>query len=213
MNAEMTRFRGRQLYQRGQTDVNHRNGSYHRNFTLKQIGAVDVKVPRDRKADFKTRVISRSKHYESGLAQDLSLMFLTGVSTRTLSMISKRLIGRKISPAEISNANKALIEAVEKWRNRDLSLEPVKYMFVDGVCFDMRISKSIKSTPVLVAIGVKESGQKVVLGIQSGDKESAGNWRQFFKDFKASSATGWPEWPMSGFNRPPVSAPPSALPG
>lgn len=190
MNAEMTRFLGRQPYQRSQKDVNHRNGSYHRNFTLKQIGAVDVKVPRDRKADFKTRVIPRSKRYESGLAQDLSLMFLTGVSTRTLSMISKRLIGRKISPAEISNANKALIEAVEKWRNRDLSLEPIKYMFVDGVCFDMRISKSIESTPVLVAIGVRESGHKVVLGIQSGDKESAGSWRQFFKDLKGRGLDG-----------------------
>jgi transposase-like protein len=42
-------------------------------------------------------------------------------------MISYRLIGRKISPAEISSANAELSEAVEKWRMRDLSSECIKY--------------------------------------------------------------------------------------
>lgn len=186
IDTELTRFLGRKRYQRGQKGkTNYRNGSYHRKFTMKQVGTIDLDVPRDREGQFKSRVIPRSQRFESDLAQDLSLMFLTGVSTRTLSMISKRLIGRKISPAEISCANNTLIEAVEKWRNRDLSLEPIKYMFVDGVCFDMRIVKRIESTPVLVAIGVTESGHKVVLGLQSGDKESASSWRQFFKDLKA----------------------------
>jgi len=57
-------------------------------------------------------------------------------------------------------------------------------MFIDGVCFDMRIGKSIESVPVLVAIGVKKTGQKLVLGLQAGDKESASSWREFFKDLK-----------------------------
>ena len=55
---------------------------------------------------------------------------------------------------------------------------------LDGVCFDMRIGKSIETVPVLVAIGVEESGHKLVLGLQAGDKESASNWREFFKDLK-----------------------------
>ena len=99
-------------------------------------------------------------------------------------MISKRLIGRRVSPTEISNANNELIEAVEKWRSRDLSEEPIKYLFLDGVNFDMRIDGSIEKVPVLVAIGVTEAGQKRVLGFQAGDKESASTWREFLKDLK-----------------------------
>jgi putative transposase len=99
-------------------------------------------------------------------------------------MISTKLIGRKISPTEVSNANKELIDAVENWRTRDLSSEPIKYLFVDGVCFDMRIDGNIESVPVLVVIGVAETGHKMVLGLQAGDKESASNWREFFKDLK-----------------------------
>jgi len=159
MDTELTHFLGRERYEHSQGDVNHRNGSYDRNFTLKGIGKLNVNIPRDRKGDFNTQVIPRSKRYEDELRVDLSMMFLTGVSTRSLSMISTRLIGRKISPTEISNANNELIEAVEKWRTRDLSEEAIKYIFLDGVTFDMRIDGSIEKVPVLVAIGVTEKAK------------------------------------------------------
>ena len=155
-----------------------------REFTLKGVGKVDVRVPRDRKGEFKTQIIPRSKRYEDELRQDLSMMFLTGISTRTLSMMSERLIGRRVSPTEVSNANKELIGAVENWRERDLSKESFKYMFLDGVNFDMRIDGSVEKVPVLVAIGVTERGFKKVLGFQAGDKESAPTWREFIKDLK-----------------------------
>lgn len=184
MDAELTHFLGRKPYERLEGDVNHRNGSYERDFTLKGIGEVELQVPRDRKGNFKTHVILRGKRYEDTLRQDLCLMFLTGISTRSLSMISKKLIGRRISAGEVSNVNKELTEAAEKWRTRNLSKDSIKYMFIDGVCFDMRIGKSIETIPVLVAIGVKKTGQKTVLGLQAGDKESASSWREFFKDLK-----------------------------
>lgn len=129
MDLEPTHFLGRERYERVEGETNHRNGSYARGFTLKGLGKIDVEVPRDRDGDFRTQVIPRGKQYERELREDLSMMFLTGVSTRSLSMISKRLIGRKISPTEVSNANKELFDAVEKWRERDLSDEPIKYIF------------------------------------------------------------------------------------
>ena len=190
MDTELTHFLGRERYEHSQGDVNHRNGSYDRNFTLKGIGKVNVNVPRDRKGDFNTQVIPRSKRYEEEIREDVSMMFLTGVSTRTLSMISTRLIGRKISPTEVSNANKELIDAVEKWRTRDLSEKKIRYIFLDGVTFDMRIDASIEKVPVLVAIGVTEKGQKLVLGLQAGDKESASSWREFLKDLKVRGLDG-----------------------
>jgi len=49
----------------------------------------------------------------------------------------------------------------------------------------MRMHGSIELVPVLVAIGVTKRGHKLVLGMQSGDKESASSWREFFKDLKS----------------------------
>ena len=185
MDAELTEFIGRERYERKEGNGNHRNGSYPRRFALKGIGEVDLRIPRDRQGEFKSAVIPRSKRYEDELRQDLCLMFLTGISTRTLSMISEKLIGRKISAGEISNVNGELIDSVEKWRSRDLSDTPIKYLFIDGVNFSMRIERSVEKVPVLVVIGVTEQGYKLVLGLQSGDKESASTWRQFFKDLKS----------------------------
>jgi len=191
MDMELTHFLGRKRYERAEEeDPNHRNGSYDRNFILKGIGPVEVEVPRDRKGKFKTQIIVRSKRYEEDLRQDLCLMFLTGVSTRSLSMISSRLIGRKLSPSEVSRANQELVEAVEKWRTRDLSKVSIKYLFIDGVCFSMRIDGSVEMVSVLVVIGVTEKGEKLVLALQAGDKESASNWRELFLDLKRRGLDG-----------------------
>ena len=54
MKAELTHFLGRKPYVRVAEAVNHRNGSYGRDFTLKGVGEVHVDVPRDRQGGFKT---------------------------------------------------------------------------------------------------------------------------------------------------------------
>ena len=184
METELTGFLGRGRYARVEGESNHRNGSYGRKFTLKGIGQVGVKVPRDRRGEFATQVLPRSKQYEDALREDLCAMFLGGVSTRTLALMSERLIGRKISPMEVSNASRELSQAAEAWRERDLSSEHIKYMYVDGTLFSMRIHGSVEKVPVLVVIGVTEDGYRTILAVQSGDKESASIWRELFKDIK-----------------------------
>jgi putative transposase len=190
MKLELTRYLGRQPYERLEVKPNHRNGAYPRSFALKGLGEVAVKVPRDRKGEYQTRVIPRSKQYEDELRQDIAVMFLSGVSTRTLAMISQRLIGHRISAGEVSRCSRQLVKAIENWRNRDLSLMKFKYLFCDGVYFEMRVGRTIGKVAVLVVIGVTESGQKQVIGLQSGDKESAANWRELFGDLKRRGLDG-----------------------
>lgn len=190
MDVERTHVLGREKYERAEGSTDHRNGSYERTFCMKGIGELTVRIPRDREGKYHTQVIPRGKQYEDRIVEDLSAMYLTGISTRTLSLMSKRLIGRSISHSEISNANKELTESVEKWRNRDLSHERIKYIFVDGVIFRMRVGGTVENVPVLVAIGVTEEGVKLVLGLQSGDKESATAWREFFRDLKQRGLDG-----------------------
>jgi putative transposase len=172
---------------------------------MKSVGDTTITVPRDRKGSYKPKVIPRFQRYENSIKEDLTLMYLTGISTPSLpaltacvnklagkdilSLLSNKLIGRKLSPQEVSNANKELISAIEKWRTRDLSGENIKYIYLDGVNFSMRIKK-IQTVPVLVAIGVDINGCRSVLGFQSGDKESASSWREFFKDLKSRGLNG-----------------------
>ena len=105
MKVELTDFLGREKYERQEGKKNHRNGFYDRKITLKGIGEVEAQVPRDRQGAYQTQVLPRSQRYEKALVEDLSLLFLTGISTRTLAMLSQRLIGRKISHSQVSRAH------------------------------------------------------------------------------------------------------------
>jgi putative transposase len=187
IDLELTDHLGRKPYQRAKcslTPKNYRNGSYNRKFLIKRIGEVGIKVPRDRNNEFHTQVLPKAKRYDKRISNDLHAMFLSGISVRTLSALSARLIGRKISPSEISSTSKEFAIAVEKWRTRDLSDEKIKYLFIDGTNFSMRVTNSIEKVPFLVIIGVNDKGYKKVLTIQQGDKESAATWRETFKDLK-----------------------------
>jgi len=188
IKAELTLFMGREKYQRlssgEKEECNYRNGFYERTYTAQSIGTLTFKVSRDRLGKFNSQMISKYDRYEKKLEKDMALMFLSGLSTRGISLISRNLIGRKISASEVSNANKELCTGIETWRVRPLHEFKIKYMFVDGVHFDMRVGDSIEKVPMLIVIGVTESNRRMFLCIQQGDKDSASTWREIFKDLK-----------------------------
>lgn len=133
---------------------------------------------------YSSKLIDRYKRYEKSLESDIVLMFLSGLSTRGLSLISHRLLGRSISASEVSNVSKEMLTGIDAWRLRPLSEFKIKYLFIDGVNFDVRVEDSVEKIPMLIVIGVTESNQRVFLCIQQGDKESSSTWREIFKDMK-----------------------------
>ena len=188
MDCEFELFLGREKYERISgveiSDRHLRNGHYQRTFAVKGLGRLNVKVPRDRQGKYQTKVLEPYKRNEASLEEDIAILYLLGQSTRSLALISERLLGTKISASKVSECSGRLIESVEKWRSRPLT-ETFKYLYLDGTYFSMRIDKKIVKVCVLVVIGVDEFGIKQVVALQAGDKESAGTWRQLFKDLKA----------------------------
>jgi putative transposase len=187
MDCEFELFLGRDKYERVSgveiSERHLRNGHYQRTFAVKGLGRLNVKVPRDRQGKYQTKVLEPYKRNEASIEEDVAVLYLLGQSTRSLALISERLLGTKISAGKVSECSGRLIESVEKWRSRPLT-EKFKYLYLDGTNFSMRINKKIVKVCVLVVIGVNEAGVKQVLALQAGDKESAGTWRQLFKDLK-----------------------------
>lgn len=188
MEAEFELFIGREKYQRQSlvsvTERNYRNGHYQRSFAVKGLGKLAIKVPRDRMGQYRTNILDKYQRSETALKEDVAIMYLMGTSTRSLSLISKRLLGHKISHTQVSECSQTLCQSIEKWRTRPIE-EDIKYLYLDGTNFKMRIDGSVELVTVLVVIGVSKSGHKKVLAIQAGDKESAGCWRELFKDLKS----------------------------
>ncbi len=186
LKCEFTHWLGRQPYERSREECpNYRNGFTPKKYTVKNVGELNLKVPRDRKGEFSSQVVKKYERYDKRLEQDIAIMFLSGLSTRGIELISKSLLGRKISKSEVSAVNAELLSGIDTWRVRPLHDCKIKYMYLDGVNFHMRVGHQVEIIPVLVIIGVTFENRKVFLTIQQGDKESATTWREVFKDLKA----------------------------
>jgi len=72
---------------------------------------------------------------------------------------------------------------VELWRNRELDSNYV-YIWLDALYTKIRTEKRVRSTAVLIAIGLKEDGHRDVLGVHLGNRESYYNWKDFLQSLK-----------------------------
>jgi putative transposase len=185
LKVELTHFLGREKYERSnQEDTNYRNGSTKKKYTVKNIGELTLEVPRDRKGKYESKIVKKYEQYDKAIEKDICVLFLSGLSTRNIELVSKSILGRKISHGEVSKINKELLTGIDEWRLRDLSEYEIKYMYMDGVFFHMRVGHKIETIPMLVVIGVTKENRKIFLTLQQGDKEKASTWREVFKDLK-----------------------------
>ena len=183
MQAELSLHLGREPYERtAKSPKNHRNGYRSRRITVKGLGTLELRVPRDREGRFKSAVVPERIQYDPRIEQDLQMLFLGGASTRTVELMSERLFGRRLSSGEVSKANQKLLEPVEAWRHRSLAGEKYLYLFLDGTNFSMRRGHEVVKQCVLVVIGVTEGRQRQVLALQAGDKESSKAWASVFEE-------------------------------
>lgn len=180
--AELSLHLGREPYERKGETRNHRNGYRSRKLTVKGLGTLELRIPRDRAGAFRTGLVPERIQYDPRIEQDLQLLFLGGASTRAVELMSERLFGRRLSSGEVSQANKKLLEPVEQWRQRSLAGEKYLYLLLDGTNFSMRRGDEVVKQCVLVVIGVTEARERRVLALQAGDRESASAWKAVFQD-------------------------------
>ena len=178
MDAEIALFLGRDA-----EAGNKRNGYATRTLVLKGVGALQLRVPRDRAGRFETQVVPSSRRYDEALEKDLALLHLAGLSTRMLSHVSRSVLGLSISPSEVSNALKTIVPAAKAFLDRDLAGRRFKYLWVDGTNFRIRRT-TVDREPTLVVIGVDESDRKSVLAMVQGDKDAKSAWQMVFARLK-----------------------------
>lgn len=162
---------------------NKRNGYRSRRFAVKGIGSVELRVPRDRNGRFVSRVVPMNRHYDEHIEKDLALLNLAGLSTRMLSLMSKRLLGIRVSPQEVSNAMHTILPAAKAFLQRPLGGKAYVYLYVDGTNFRVRRT-TVDVEPVLVVVGVDEHGHKSVLAMMEGQKENKQAWQMVFDELK-----------------------------
>jgi putative transposase len=178
MHAEIEMFLG----QEAERD-NKRNGYVTRDFALKGLGTVRVRVPRDRAGRFETKVVPARRRYDEDTEKDLALLHLSGLSTRTLAHVSQHVLGLNVSRSEVSSALKTIVPAAKQFLVRPLGERRWKYLYIDGTNFHVRRT-TVDREPTLVVVGVDETDHKSVLAMVQGDKDSRPAWEMVFAELK-----------------------------
>src|SRR5437660_3500050 len=161
----------------------YRNGSYTRDLVTPTGRIEDLKVPRDRAGAFHTQVFERYARYEPEVAEALTQMFVSGVSTQKVGEVAQTLLGVAPSARAVSRLNQALTEQYEAWRERRL-LDHYRIIYLDGIHFTVRHGTQTDATMILTALGVDLEGSREVLAFRACAEEDKDGWSCLLQDLR-----------------------------
>ena len=163
---------------------NKKNG-YHpeREYALRGVGGIRVRLPKDRNGEFKSVVIPPYERIDPRIKADMAVLHLAGLSTRTLGLISRRLLGVEVTKDTISESLGLITEEASNWLQRPIEK---KYwaLYVDGTNFRVQRRGSTKSEPSLVVVGIDSDNFRSILAIEPGTKDDVASWRAVFAELR-----------------------------
>lgn len=174
LSSEMTLFLGK-----SEESGNKRNGYQVREYALKGIGGVSLRMPVDRRRRFESALIPKSEQIDPRLREDMAVLHLAGLSTRDLEMMSRRLLGIEVSRQTVSNSLSEIQGKAVAWLTRPIS---GRYwaLYIDGTNFKIQRRGSTQKEPSLVVLGVDEQNRKSILAIEPGTKDDVNAWEAVF---------------------------------
>lgn len=188
LQAEMTDYLGAAPGERTDDRQGYRNGSYQRQLTTR-VGTLELEVPRDREGEFQTALFQRYQRSEKALVLALMQMVVQGVSTRRVKKITTELCGREFSSSTVSRLTEDLDEQVEAWAERSLEQE-YPFLVLDAMHLKVRRQGGVRSTTVMLAVGIGEDGQREILGLETAFSETEEAWRRFIRGLKERGLSG-----------------------
>src|SRR5438105_8608937 len=174
--------------QRWQGCSRHRHG--HRSRSLMgTFGRIEIEVPRARlnTPDGKTsewRSSALRAYQRRTLAADalIASTYLAGTNTRRVRRALKALFGGAVDKDTVSRVWRKVKADWDAWNARSLAAEPIVRLILDGTVVDVRLDRKATAISLLVVIGVRTDGQKVLLAVKSMGGESSEAWRSVLDD-------------------------------
>ena len=162
---------------------NHRNGASAKT-VLTPEGSMQLSIPRDRHGRFDPALIAKYQRRFPGFDDKIIALYARGMSTRDIQAHIREIYGLEISPDLVSAVTDSVIDEVTAWQNRPL--EPTyAIVFFDALRVKIRDEGLVRNKAVYLAIGVRPSGLKEVLGIWIEQTEGAKFWLRVMNEIKA----------------------------
>ena len=166
----------------------HRHGSRTRSLTG-TFGPIEIAVPRARlnnpeggTTEWKSQALRAYQRRTLAADALIASTYLAGTNTRRVRRALASLFGGAVGKDTVSRTWRKVKSDWDAWNARSLAEEPIVRLILDGTVVRVRLDRKATSISLLVVLGVRADGQKVLLAIKSMGGESSEAWRSVLDD-------------------------------
>ena len=166
----------------------HRHGSRTRSLTG-TFGPIEIAVPRARlttseggTTEWKSQALRAYQRRTLAADALIASTYLAGTNTRRVRRALAALFGGTVGKDTVSRTWRKVKSDWDTWNTRSLAEDPIVRLILDGTVVRVRLDRKATSISLLVVLGVRADGQKVLLAIKSMGGESAEAWRTVLDD-------------------------------
>jgi putative transposase len=179
---------GRRAAESSEGAAGHRHGSRPRTL-MGTFGKTEITVPRARLQT----IDGRTAEWHSGalhayqrrtLVADavIASAYLAGTNTRRVQRALVAMFRGAVGKDVVSRTWRKVKSDWEAWNGRPLTDEPIVRLVLDGTVVRVRVDGKATAISLLVVVGIRADGQKVLLAVKSMGGESAEAWRTVLDD-------------------------------
>jgi putative transposase len=161
---------------------NVRNGAGTKTVST-DLGAVEIRTPRDREGSFEPRLVAKRQTRLAGLDDKILGLYAGGMTVRDISAHLAELYGVEVGRDTISRVTDAVLDDIAAWRTRPLdAVYPIVYF--DAMFVKVREDRSVRSRACYLALGVTCDGEREVLGLWWQETEGSKFWLSVLNDLR-----------------------------
>jgi transposase-like protein len=185
VEAELDDALGRSRYQRpGTANVASGTAGYRHGRRARQLlgsfGAVTIQVPRARLNDghgtsreWRSEALPRYARMTRQVEALIAGTYLSGTNTRRVRRALGALFKGAVGKDVVSRTWRKVQTDWQAWCRRSLADEDVVRLILDGTVVRVRLDGKTTSISLLVALGIRRDGQKILLAVRNMGGERA----------------------------------------
>ncbi len=188
MELEVGEQIGAERYERSEERTTQRNGYRERGWETR-LGELPLRIPKLRRGTYFPSFLEPRRRAERALLAVIQAAYVEGVSTRKVDDLVQALGLTGVDKSKVSRICRELDEAVTAFRERPLEVA-YPYLWLDALYLKVRQNRRIVNMAVVIAIGVRESGERDILAVDVGASEESAFWTAFLRSLVARGLKG-----------------------
>ena len=152
------------------------------------MGRLQLEIPKLRQGSFLPRLLEPRRRTERALWA--VIQEADGVSNRKVDDLAAAMRGCQVSKSEVSRICQELDRELAEFRERPQDDARYPYIWFDATYEKVWLGARIVGQAVVIVVGVRESGEKCVLGVDVASSESQQFWLKFCRSLLARGLKG-----------------------